>query len=159
MIACVTPLAGKLGDVFGQAALYKFGYWVFLVGSLGGGLCDPANKGLDLVAARIFIGLGGAFLFTNSMAILTDAFAPFNQVGLAQGCFQLTAALGTVLGPLVGGGLVEINWRWIFFFNLPLGVPLAILALFTVKDMRPPIKRVGTDFAPPDERVRPNDAT
>ena len=141
MIACVTPIAGKLGDVFGQSALYKFGYWVFLIGSLGGGLCQPANKGLDLVVARIFIGLGGAFLFTNSMAILTDAFAPFSQVGLAQGCFQLTAAMGTVLGPLVGGGLAETNWRWIFFFNLPLGVPLAILALFTVRDMRPPVKR------------------
>ena len=141
MIACVTPIAGKLGDVFGQANLYKFGYWVFLLGSLGGGLCDKANKGLDLIAARIFIGLGGAFLFTNSMAILTTAFVPYNQVGLSQGCFQLTAALGTVLGPLVGGGLAETNWRWIFFFNLPLGVPLATLALLYVRDNTPPSKR------------------
>ena len=141
MIACVTPIAGKLGDIFGQAPLYKFGFGLFVLGSLGGGLCQHINNGYDLVGARIVIGLGGAFLFTNSAAILTDAFAPYNQVGLAQGVFQLTAAFGTVLGPLIGGGLVQVDWRWIFFYNVPVGGLCFLLALWAVRDTRVPVAR------------------
>lgn len=149
-IASVAPLAGKLGDVFGQAGLYKAGFGVFVLGSLGGGLSSVDAKGLDLIGARIAVGVGAGFLFTNSIAIVTDAFAPYNQVGLAQGVFQLCAALGTVLGPLVGGGLATAtkdSWRWIFFFNVPSGGLCFLLALWAVRDARPPVKRTWAEHA------------
>ena len=117
LMGAVVPLAGKLGDVVGQARIYTIGYWCFVAGSLGGGFVSSANKGFDLVAARVVIGLGAALLFTNSSAILTNAFAPCGKVGLSQGIMQLFSALGAILGPLIGGAFATSNWRWIFWFN------------------------------------------
>jgi MFS family permease len=121
MIGAVVPVAGKLGDIVGQGRIYKIGYWCFVIGSLGAGFVDSSNKGFDLVAARIVIGFGAALLFTNSSAILTNSFAPYQKVGLSQGVFGLCAALGIVLGPLIGGAFATSNWRWIFWFNVPPG--------------------------------------
>lgn len=143
-ICAMVPIAGRLGDIVGPAPLYKLGLWIFVLGSLGGGFARTEYHGDDLLAARVFIGIGAAFLFVNSSAILTDAFAPHGQVGLAQGVFQLAASLGSVLGPLVGGGLSEESeesWRWIFWFNVPTGGVMAILAMFVVKDHRKPVKK------------------
>lgn len=134
VIGAMVGIAGKLGDVFGQAFLFKFGYATFIIGCLGGGFCTQEQKGMDLVAARVIIGFGAAFLFTNSSAILTNAFAKYNLVGLSQGVFQLSAAMGMVLGPLIGGSFAQTNWRWIFWYNVPLGGPLALLALWVVHD-------------------------
>ena len=103
MIAVVVPIAGKLGDIIGQAHLYKLGYFIFVFGCLGGGLVHKDQRGYDLLATRVVTGIGAALLFTNSSAILTNSFAPYGKVGLSQGCFQLAAALGAALGPLLGG--------------------------------------------------------
>lgn len=134
VIGAVVPTAGKLGDILGQANIYKIGYWFFVIGSLGAGFVSVDRKGYDLVAARIIIGFGAALLFTNSSAILTNAFAPYNLVGLSQGIFQLSAAMGIVFGPLIGGGFAESNWRWIFWFNVPPGGLCAIAATIILKD-------------------------
>jgi len=141
MIAAVVPIAGKLGDVFGQSVLYKVGYWLFVAGSFDGGMANKIHNGNDLIGSRVIIGLGAALLFTNSSAILTNTFAPLNKVGLSQGIFQLSLAMGIVLGPLLGGGFAATNWRWIFFFNLPLGGICAIAAMFVVEDSVVPVKR------------------
>lgn len=134
LIGGVVGIAGKLGDVFGQAILYKFGYFIFVAGNIISGCAQAGNKGYDLLAGRVVIGFGAAFLFTNSSAILTNAFAPYNKVGLSQGIYQLTLALGIVLGPLVGGAFADTDWRWIFFWNCPVGGIAAILSLFVVRD-------------------------
>lgn len=134
MIGAVVPTAGKLGDIIGQSRVYIFGYWLFVVGSLGAGFVNKDYKGYDLIAARVVIGLGAALLFTNSSAILTNAFAPYNKVGLSQGIFQLSSAMGIVFGPLIGGGFAESDWRWIFWFNVPSGGLCALLAMLVVKD-------------------------
>ena len=121
VIGAVVPTAGKLGDMIGQAAIYKVGYWLFVIGSLGAGFSSSGNKGYDLVACRVIIGIGAGLLFTNSSAILTNTFALYGKVGLSQGIMQLSSALGTILGPLIGGGFADTNWRWIFWFNVPPG--------------------------------------
>ena len=117
LMCSIVPLAGKLGDVVGQSRIYIIGYWCFVLGCLGGGFVQSANKGYDLLAARVVIGFGAALLFTNSSAILTNAFAPCGKVGLSQGIMQIFAALGAILGPLIGGAFASTNWRWIFWFN------------------------------------------
>ena len=122
LIGAVVPAAGKLGDIVGQARVYQAGYWIFVIGCLGAGFVNTNNLGYDLVAARVVIGFGAALLFTNSSAILTNAFAPYNKVGLSQGVFQLSSAMGIVFGPLLGGAFATTNWRWIFWFNVPPGM-------------------------------------
>lgn len=121
VIGAVVPIAGKLGDMVGQSTVYKIGYWLFVVGSLGAGFSSGSNKGYDLVACRVIIGIGGGLLFTNSSAILTNTFSVYGKVGLSQGVMQLSSALGTILGPLIGGGFATTSWRWIFWFNCPPG--------------------------------------
>ena len=122
LLGSIVPLAGKLGDIIGQARIYVVGYWCFVSGSLGAGFVSPENKGFDLIAARIVVGFGAALLFTNSTAILINAFAPYGKVGLSQGIFQLSSAMGIVLGPLIGGAFATSDWRWIFWFNTIPGV-------------------------------------
>ena len=117
LLGSIVPMAGKLGDIIGQARIYTIGYWCFVAGSLGAGFVSPSNKGYDLIAARVVIGFGAALLFTNSTAILINAFAPYGKVGLSQGIFQMSAAMGMVLGPLIGGAFATSDWRWIFWFN------------------------------------------
>jgi MFS family permease len=138
VIAAIVPLAGRLGDMFGQAKLYNMGFIIFTISSLLSGFCTTENKGTDLIGYRVIMGLGAAFLFTNSGAILTDAFAPYNQVGLAQGVFGLAASLGTILGPVLGGVLAVKDWRWIFWMNVPIGGACCIMGLLTVKDAKKP---------------------
>jgi MFS family permease len=134
MLGTVVPTAGKLGDMFGQSRVYLFGYWTFVIGSFGAGFVSSKNQGYDLIAARVVIGFGAALLFTNSSAILTNAFAPYGKVGLSQGIFQMFSAMGIVLGPVIGGGFATTNWRWIFWFNVPIGGTLAIIATFILKN-------------------------
>jgi len=134
MIGGVVAIAGKLGDIIGQAALYKFGYFMFVAGSLIAGFSQKKNKGLDLLGARIIIGFGAAFLFVNSSAILTNAFAPYGRVGLAQGIYQIASASGTVLGPVIGGALANQHWHWIFWWNVPVGGVAFLLSLWAVNE-------------------------
>eukprot|EP01035_Chromulina_nebulosa_P019795 gene19795-25737_t len=136
LLACVVPTAGKLGDMFGQSNIYIFGYWVFVLGSLGGGFVQKKNQGYDLIVARIVIGFGAALLFTNSSAIITNYFSPYGKVGLAQGVLQMFSAMGIVFGPLIGGGFAQTNWRWILWYNAPSGGLLALLATYLLVDFK-----------------------
>ena len=84
-ISGTTGVIGKLGDVIGQAKLYKFGMFMVLVGSFISGFSNKKYHGHDLLGARAVVGFGASFVFTNSDAILTTTFAPYNKVGFAQG--------------------------------------------------------------------------
>jgi MFS family permease len=139
VVAASVSIAGKLGDIFGQAMMYRFGYLAFTVGCLVSGFAKMKNEGNDLLAGRVVTGFGAAFLFTNSSAILTGAFAPYGKVGLAQGIFQLAVAFGMILGPVVGGGFAQTNWRWIFWWNVPVAGFCFLLSLWAVKETHPPL--------------------
>ena len=137
VVICATAqIAGKLGDAFGQARLYTCGFALFTLGCLLSGFSSPSAAGADLIGYRVLTGVGAAVLFVNSGAILADAFAPYHQVGLAQGAFQATLSAGVVLGPVVGGVLAVIDWRWLFFVNVPVGVVCTAAALCVVRDAR-----------------------
>ena len=110
--------AGRLSDLFGRKKAYLGGFVVFSLASLGAGF---AGNGTELILWRILQGVGGAFLFANSAALVTDAF-PHDQLGLALGTNTMVAAIGLVIGPILGGALVAISWHWVFWFNVPLGL-------------------------------------
>ncbi len=110
--------AGRLSDQFGRKNAYIGGFLVFAAASLGAGF---STGGIELILWRILQGLGGAFLFANSAAIVTDAF-PREQLGVAMGTNTMVAAVGLVIGPVLGGALVDISWHWVFWFNVPFGL-------------------------------------
>src|SRR5205807_6658663 len=123
--------AGRLSDQFGRKRAFVAGFIVFALASLGAGL---AGTGTGLILWRIVQGIGGAFLFANSAAIVTDAF-PREQLGLAMGTNTMVAAIGLVIGPVLGGALVLISWHWVFWFNVPFGLAGAVWAGFVLHEL------------------------
>jgi len=107
--------ACRLSDLFGRKKAYVGGFVVFALTSLGAGF---SAGGTELILWRIAQGVGAAFLFANAAALVTDAF-PREQLGLAMGTNTMIAAVGLVLGPVLGGALVSISWQWVFWFNVP----------------------------------------
>jgi EmrB/QacA subfamily drug resistance transporter len=107
--------AGRLADLFGRKRAYVGGFALFGLASLGAGF---AGNGTELILWRIVQGVGAAFLFANASAIVTDAF-PREQLGVAMGTNTMVAAIGLVIGPVLGGALIELSWHWVFWFNVP----------------------------------------
>jgi EmrB/QacA subfamily drug resistance transporter len=117
--------AGRLSDQFGRKQAYIAGFLVFAAASLGAGF---AGSGTQLIIWRILQGIGGAFLFANAGAIVTDAF-PKEQLGLGMGTNTMVAAVGLVIGPVLGGALVAISWHWVFWFNVPFAIGGSLWAM------------------------------
>ncbi len=141
----LTPLIGRLADIFGRKSLYNTGFLVFTIGSLIAGLAQPQFHGNDLILGRVVQGIGGALLVTNSTAIVTDAFRK-GQVGLGLGVNQIAGAAGFLLGPIVGGLLTEISWRWVFLFNVPLGIFGVIWGIWRLREPVRPENRQSIDW-------------
>jgi MFS family permease len=126
---------GRLGDMFGRVKIYNLGFVVFTLSSLALSV-DPFHSGhgaLWLIGWRIIQGVGGAMLFANSTAILTDAFAS-DQRGFALGVNQIAAILGSFLGLIIGGVLSEIDWRAVFWVSVPVGIVGTIWSLKSLHD-------------------------
>ena len=123
--------AGRLSDLFGRKTAYIAGFLVFAAASLGAGF---SANGTELIAWRIVQGIGGAFLFANAAALVTDAF-PKEQLGLAMGTNTMVAAVGLVLGPVLGGALVAISWHWVFWFNVPLALAGAAWGALVLREL------------------------
>jgi EmrB/QacA subfamily drug resistance transporter len=123
--------AGRLSDLFGRKRAYVAGFAIFAAASLGAGF---AASGTELILWRVAQGVGGAFLFANAAAIVTDAF-PREQLGLAMGTNTMIAAVGLVIGPVLGGALVSIDWPWVFWFNVPLGIVGSVWAALNLREV------------------------
>ena len=125
MVVTATLLVtfGRISDMLGRVRLYNLGFAIFTAGSLLAFLTpSTGNTGaLELIIARLIQGVGSGFLFSNSTAILTDAF-PSNQRGMAMGINQIAAIAGSFIGLILGGVLAVINWRLVFLVNVPIGL-------------------------------------
>jgi EmrB/QacA subfamily drug resistance transporter len=135
--------AGRLSDLFGRKMAYVGGFVVFALASLGAGF---AHGSTDLIVWRVLQGLGAAFLFANSAALVTDAF-PREELGLAMGTNTMVAAIGLVLGPVLGGVLVAISWHWVFWFNVPLALAGAVWGALVLRELVRPEQSRGIDLA------------
>jgi MFS family permease len=124
LVSAVLVVAlGRLGDIYGRVRMYNLGFLIFSIASLALSV-DPfhAQKAaLWLIGWRIVQAFGGAMLTANSAAILTDAF-PARQRGMALGINQITALAGQFLGLLLGGVLAAVDWRAVFWVNVPIGI-------------------------------------
>src|SRR3954469_17842804 len=117
--AATTPLWGKLGDRHGRKLLLEVALLVFVVASA---LCGAAQDITQLIVLRLVQGAAAGGLMTLAMASVGDLVAP-RERGRYQGYIAATFAVATIVGPLIGGTLVDhASWRWVFFVNLPLGL-------------------------------------
>jgi EmrB/QacA subfamily drug resistance transporter len=133
MNAAALLTAGRLSDLVGRKTIWSAGLVIFTASSA---LCGAAFSLWFLIVARALQGLGGALLFSTSPAILTSAF-PEEERGRALGTNAITVALGTSLGPTLGGIITSsLSWRWIFFVNLPLGVLGLVLTARVLREQR-----------------------
>src|ERR1700735_110667 len=121
--AVLVVTGGRLGDMFGRVRIYNAGFAVFTVASvlLSFDPFDGSHGALWLIGWRVLQAVGGSMLTANSAAILTDAF-PSTQRGLALGINQIAAIAGQFIGLVAGGLLAAIDWRAIFWVNVPVGV-------------------------------------
>lgn len=128
LLAYAVPLliTGRLGDRFGPRRIYLFGLFAFTLASLACGLSPSIEM---LVIARIFQGLGASMMTPQTMAVITRIFAP-RERGSAMAIWGVTAGAATLIGPILGGFLLDsLGWEWIFFINIPVGVVAFVLTL------------------------------
>ncbi|RJO80350.1 DHA2 family efflux MFS transporter permease subunit [Nocardia panacis] len=134
LLGYAVPLlvTGRLGDRFGPKNIYLIGLVVFTLSSLGCGLSGSIEM---LIAARAVQGLGAALMTPQTMAVITRTFPP-DRRGAAMGLWGGVAGLASLVGPIVGGVLVDgFSWKWIFYINVPIGVIAFVLALWLVPSL------------------------
>src|SRR5579864_5919237 len=134
--------AGRLGDLYGQRNMFAVGLFIFTAASA---LCGFSQNVTELILARIVQGVGGALLTPQTLAILTTIFPPERR-GAAFGIWGGVAGLATLAGPTVGGAIITyIDWRWIFYINVPIGIAALVATFLIIPDLRPG-RRHGWDF-------------
>ncbi len=127
---------GRLGDMLGRVKMYNLGFLIFTIGALLAALTwsHGTAGAAELIIFRVIQAIGGALLMANSAAIITDAF-PADRRGMALGINQIAAMGGSFIGILVGGLLSQISWRWVFLFNVPIGIIGIIWSYIALKEI------------------------
>lgn len=134
LLAYAVPvlITGRLGDRFGQKQVYLIGLTVFTLSSLACGLTGSIE---GLIVARVFQGIGASLMTPQTMAIITRIF-PAERRGQAMSLWGATAGVALLVGPLLGGVLVDaLSWEWIFFINIPVGLVGFFLAVRLVPSL------------------------
>lgn len=133
--AVLVVMFGRLGDMFGRVRMYNMGFAVFSVCSIMLSITwlEGSAGALWLIGWRIVQGVGGALLFANSTAILTDAF-PAHQRGTALGINSIAGITGSFLGLIIGGVLAPVSWKAIFLVSVPFGIFGTIWAFLKLRD-------------------------
>jgi MFS family permease len=135
VIATLLVAFGRISDMFGRVRLYNLGFAIFAVGSILLYLVHGTGNGaaMQIIIFRLIQAVGGAFLVSNSTAILTDSFPP-SQRGLAMGINMIAGTSGTFIGLLAGGILATINWRYVFLVSVPFSVGGTIWAYLALHE-------------------------
>jgi MFS family permease len=134
-LAVLVVTLGRVGDIFGRVKIFNLGFAVFTVFSILLALTPLTGSAgaLWLIGMRIGQGVGGAMLFANSSAIITDAF-PADKRGLGLGINNVAAVAGSFIGLVLGGLLAPVEWRLVFLISVPVGVLGTVWAYFKLED-------------------------
>jgi len=142
VFAAVLVPAGRWADRIGRRRLFVAGLAVFTLGSV---LCGLAPGVAALIAARVIQAAGAGAMVPASLSLLLAAVPPAARAK-ALGTWSALGALGAALGPVIGGSLVQIDWRWVFWINVPVGVAAVILAVRVVPESRDSSSRGRPDL-------------
>jgi EmrB/QacA subfamily drug resistance transporter len=126
--------AGSLADLYGRRKVYLAGLLLFAVASLACGLAPNAEL---LIVARAVQGIGGAAMLATTIALINTSYEGRDR-GTAFGIWGAVVGAAAALGPILGGALTELSWRWIFFVNLPISVLAVVVTLVAVQEARQP---------------------
>lgn len=137
-----SPVFGKYSDRIGRKKLYSSGYIFFFIGSIIAGLSPDS---VILILSRIIQGVGGALLFSNSLAIITDTFKAL-ELKRAIAINAAVIGFGTAVGPIIGGLLTALNWRSIFFFNAPLALAGYFISWRSLREVKREIEPSKFDY-------------
>ncbi len=134
--AALVVTFGRLGDMFGRVKMYNAGFLVFSLASLALSLCPwtGSHGAMWLIVFRVVQGVGGALLMANSTAILTDAF-PVRERGMAMGINMVAAIAGSFIGLIAGGLLADLDWRAVFWINVPIGLFGTVWAYWKLREI------------------------
>ncbi len=136
VMAVLLVSLGRLGDIYGRVRMFNLGFAVFTAFSilLSVTWLHGSAAALWLILMRVGQGVGGALIFANSSAILTDAF-PANQRGLALGVNSIAAIAGSFLGLVLGGVLAPLSWRLIFLVSVPVGLVATVWSFRSLREL------------------------
>jgi EmrB/QacA subfamily drug resistance transporter len=143
VISVLVVTAGRLGDIAGRRLVFLIGMAVFGAGSV---LAAVASSDAVLVAARAIQGIGGAAMLSLSLAIVSHAF-PVEEQGRALGIWAAVSALALAIGPLVGGALIDVDWRLIFWINLPICAAGIAITWWSARESRDETAPPKLDYA------------
>jgi EmrB/QacA subfamily drug resistance transporter len=134
-LAALLLTAGSIADLAGRRRVFATGIVVFTLGSI---LCGAAPSSLFLSLSRALQGVGGAIMFATALALLAQAFPP-RERGVAFAAFGAVTGVAVAVGPVIGGAITSgLNWRWIFFVNVPIGIAALVITLRKVDESRLP---------------------
>jgi EmrB/QacA subfamily drug resistance transporter len=132
--AVLLIVAGRLGDIYGPRNLFAAGMAIFMIASAACGLSQDTNF---LIGARVVQGVGGALLSPQTLAVMTAIFPPERR-GTAFGMWGVVAGVAAIVGPTLGGFLVDTwSWRWVFYVNLPVGLVSLVAAFLIIPNLKP----------------------
>jgi MFS family permease len=136
VMAVLMVSLGRLGDIYGRVRMFNLGFAVFTAFSILLSITwmHGSAGALWLILMRVGQGVGGALIFANSSAILTDAF-PQDQRGLALGVNSIAAIAGSFLGLVLGGVLAPVSWRLVFLVSVPIGVVATVWAYHSLREL------------------------
>ncbi|HEU5003366.1 MAG TPA: MFS transporter [Actinomycetota bacterium] len=134
--AVLVVTLGRIGDMLGRVKMYNLGFLIFTVASAGLSLTPWVGSAgaMWLILGRVVQGVGGALLMANSTAILTDAF-PVEERGTAMGINMIAGIVGSFIGLVVGGILADVNWRLVFWVNVPVGIFGTVWAYMKLREL------------------------
>ena len=140
----IVPIAGKLADLYGRRLVYVVGLVLFMLGSV---LCGISSNMTQLIVFRGLQGIGGGIVIPLSMTIVGDIF-PADQRGKWQGLMGAMFGLSSIVGPTIGGWIVDYSsWNWVFYVNLPIGILATATIYIGLKGEKPLKAHAVIDYA------------